>query len=340
MKKLSKNIIFITVIVFSLIFLSFVGCKSTATEQTTAETTTQLKKEIVFGNSQFWGTIAFARTINDGLVDAAKEWEKKTGSTIKIVKTDAGVTDPSLQVRDLEDLAVQKVDGVFVFAGDVATCDEAIGRLFNTENIPVVITDIGVGKSDYVSFIITDNYLGGQMAAEAMAESVPKGSKVVAFQIAPNNLSTRNRSDGFMDKAKELGYNVLPEKVVVNTAEGGKLVMEDTMTAEPDIAAVFGTANDCAIGVANSLKTAGKVGKIKLLCFDINDIILQFVKEGTIEAVIVQDPYYMGHEGMNQMMYWLTGQKDLIVKDIKKPPTICTLKNASDYDNNPAVITK
>jgi len=57
-------------------------------------------------------------------------------------------------------------------------------------------------------------------------------------------------------------------------------------------------------------------------------------------AVVVQDPYYMGHEGMNQMMYWLTSQKDLIVKDIKKPPTICTLKNASDYDNNPAVITK
>jgi len=220
-------------------------------------------------------------------VDAAKEWETKTGSTIKVIKTDAGVTDPSLQVRDLEDLAVQKVDGVFVFAGDVATCDEAIGRVYNTENIPVVITDIGIGKSDYVSFIITDNYLGGQMAAEAMAESVPKGSKVVAFQIAPNNLSTRNRADGFMDKAKELGYNVLPEKVVVNTAEGGKLVMEDTMTAEPDIAAVFGTANDCAIGVANALKTADKVGKIKLLCFDINDIILQLVKEGTIEAVVV-----------------------------------------------------
>jgi ribose transport system substrate-binding protein len=122
-------------------------------------------KDYKIGYSVFWGTNPFLVTMVNGAKKAAEEWKAK-GVNVDLVVTNGGDTDKAKQVSDLEDLYAQKVNGVLIFPGDSVMVTEPIKTVFNANNIPVVITDIGVRSGKYISLIITDNKKGGESAGE------------------------------------------------------------------------------------------------------------------------------------------------------------------------------
>ena len=136
------------------------------------------------------------------------------GVNIDLIVTNGGDNDKAKQVADLEDISAQKVNGVLIFPGDSVMVAEPIKTIFNAQNIPVVITDIGIRSGKYISLIITDNMKGGQSAGEYMAKLVPKGSKVITLDHAPTNDNGQTRRKGFETKAAELGLNVVHEQPV------------------------------------------------------------------------------------------------------------------------------
>jgi ribose transport system substrate-binding protein len=91
---------------------------------------------------------------------------------------------------------------------------EPIKTVFNANNIPVVITDIGVRSGKYISLIITDNKKGGEAAGEYMAKLLSKGDKVITLDHAPTNDNGQTRRKGFESKSAELGLQVLKEQPV------------------------------------------------------------------------------------------------------------------------------
>ena len=113
-------------------------------------------KDYKIGYSVFWGTNPFLVTMVNGAKKAAEEWKAK-GVNVDMIVTNGGDTDKAKQVSDLEDLYAQGVDGVLIFPGDSVMVAEPIKTIFNTQNIPVVITDIGIRSGKYISLIITDN---------------------------------------------------------------------------------------------------------------------------------------------------------------------------------------
>ena len=167
--------------------------------------------DYTIGYSQFWGTNPFLVTMANGAKKAVGEWADK-GVKVDMLLTNGGDTDTTKQVADLEDLYAQGVQGLILFPGDSIVLAEPVKNIFNKENIPVVVTDIGLQSGSWDTFIITDNYAGGQSAAELMAKTVPAGAKVITFDHAPGNDNAQMRQKGFEDKAKELGLGVQPEK--------------------------------------------------------------------------------------------------------------------------------
>ena len=170
-------------------------------------------KDYKIGYSVFWGTNPFLVTMVNGAKKAAEEWKAK-GVNVDIVVTNGGDTDKAKQVSDLEDLYAQKVNGVLIFPGDSVMVTEPIKNVFNANNIPVVITDIGVRSGEYISLIITDNKKGGESAGEYMAKLLPKGGKVITLDHAPTNDNGQTRRKGFETKSAELGLQVLKEQPV------------------------------------------------------------------------------------------------------------------------------
>ena len=290
------------------------------------------------GYSVFWGTNPFLLTMVNGAKKSAEEWKAK-GVNVDLIVTNGGDTDKAKQVSDLEDLNAQGVDGVLIFPGDSVMVAEPIKNTFNAQNIPVVITDIGVRSGKYESLIITDNYKGGQQAADYMATLLPKGSKVVTLDHAPTNDNGQTRQKGFEDRAKELGLEVLPEQPVpFLTLDAGRQSMEDLLVSEPDVKGAFAFNQLVIQGAYQALEQAKKAGEVKLIGFDLDPVSYKMVEDGKIDALVVQDPYKMGYEGMNIVLTKLGGGE--VQHDIGLGTKLLTKANAAEFAQDPQVTGK
>src|SRR5579863_846781 len=256
-------------------------------------------KDYKIGYSVFWGTNPFLVTMVNGAKKAAGEWKAK-GVNIDLLVTNGGDDDKAKQVSDLEDLSAQKIDGVLIFPGDSVMVAEPIKTIFNAQNIPVVITDIGIRSGKYISLIITDNLKGGQQAGDYMASLLPKGSKVITLDHAPTNDNGQTRRKGFESKSADLGLQVLPEQPVARlTFDDSRKAMEDLLVSEPDVKGAFAFNQLVLQGAYQALEQAGKAGQVKLVGFDLDPVSYQMVKDGKIDALVIQDPFKMGYDGMN-----------------------------------------
>ncbi len=295
-------------------------------------------KDVKIGYSVFWGTNPFLVTMVNGARKAAEEWKAK-GITADLIVTNGGDTDKAKQVSDLEDLSAQGVDGVLIFPGDSVMVAEPIKTIFNAQNIPVVITDIGIRSGKYISLIITDNLKGGQQAGDYMASLVPKGSKVITLDHAPTNDNGQTRRKGFEDRARELGLTVLQRQpVAFLTLDAARQAMEDLLVSQPDVKGAFAFNQLVLQGAYQALQQAGKAGQVKLVGFDLDPVSYQMVKDGKIDGLIIQDPYRMGYEGMNIMLTKLTGGQ--VQEFVGLGTRLLTKQNAAEFANDPQVTGK
>jgi ribose transport system substrate-binding protein len=295
-------------------------------------------EDFKIGYSVFWGTNPFLVTMVNGAKKAAEEWKAK-GVNVDMIVTNGGDNDKAKQVSDLQDLHAQGVNGVLIFPGDSVMVAEPIKTIYNAEKIPVVITDIGVRSGEYISLIITDNYKGGQQAADYMATLVPKGSKVITLDHAPTNDNGQTRQKGFEDRAKELGLSVLPEQPVpLLTLDSGRQAMEDLLVSEPEVKGAFAFNQLVLQGAYQALEQAGKAGEVKLVGFDLDPVSFQMVKDGKLDGLIVQDPYRMGYDGMNTVLSSLTGGK--VEKFVGLGTKLLKKDNADEFAKDPQVTGK
>ena len=91
--------------------------------------------------------------------------------------------------------------------------------------------------------------------------------------------------------------------------------VEDTLTAHPEINCMVGFYSYNTPRIYEALKEAGKLGQTTIIGFDEDPITLGGVKEGTIAATVVQQPYEWGYQGMKTMAKYLEGDKSGIPAD-------------------------
>ena len=207
--------------------------------------------------------------------------------------------DPQKMVQDINALVGQKVDGIVITPVDPGAIGPAVQNARDA-GIPVTCADIG--KTGPVNaLLISNNYQGGQMAMEFIHEQVkddPNNTwKVGVGRVQPQWTYARQRGEGFMDKARELGYEVSSE-IVVNppSAEGGYDTMQQIMSAAPDIVGVYFASGREAVGGANAVKATGK--DIVVVGYNGDPEELQAIEDGILHATIAQQPYFIGYESV------------------------------------------
>ena len=100
------------------------------------------------------------------------------------------------------------------------------------------------------------------------------------------------------------------------------------LTAHPDLRGIFAASEPGAIGAAQAIKAAGKSGEVKLVAFDAAEEQITALKEGSIQALIVQNPYNMGYLGVKAVMDALGGKP--VEKIIDTGVTVVTMENFND----------
>jgi len=141
--------------------------------------------------------------------------------------------------------------------------------------------------------------------------------KVGSIPFVKGAASSEDREKGFADAIAATGGKVTIVKTLYSNSsiDGGKSVAADMMTAEPDLKGIFGANESGAVGAANAIKAAGKVGKIILVGFDGSPQEVQFLRDGVIQALVLQDPYNMGYKGVGQALKAIRGEPNDKVVD-------------------------
>ncbi len=256
----------------------------------------------------------------------AKEAAAAAGATLNVQGPDK--FDATLQNPLLDAVASAKPDALLVAPNDVKASAPPLKRIQDAGSKVVLVDTTVDDKTVGVSRIATDNRLGGEKAAEALSELGAKG-KVLVISTDPGVSSVDARVDGFKSKAESLGFTLVSDTQYSNNQPAkAAQIISAALAKDPDLAGVFATNLFTAQGVATGVKQAGKSGAVKVVGFDAGPDQIKQLEAGDVQALVAQQPYDIGKQGVEQALASLSGSS--VTADIKTEATIVTKANMSD----------
>jgi ribose transport system substrate-binding protein len=218
-------------------------------------------------------------------------------------------TDRERQIQIIEDFIVQKVDAIVLAPLDRKALVPSVEKLASLK-IPCAIIDSGIDTDQYVCFAATDNYQGGVIAARRMGEILQGKGKVVVVKYVPGSASTTERENGFMETiAKEFaGIQIVDSKYGQDTVETALQATEDLLTRHPDLQGIYACNASTAVGALQGLQSQ-KRAEVKMVGFDAEKALIDGLRGGQIDALVVQNPFKMGYEGVKAVVASIKGEK-------------------------------
>ncbi len=250
-------------------------------------------------------THEFWKSIHAGAVQAARE----VGVDV-IWKGPQKEDDRAQQITVVEDFISRGVDGIVLAQLD----DRALMRPVQDavrEKIPVVIIDSGLQGSDYISYIATDNYQGGVLAGRRLGGLLGGAGKIFIIRYQEGSASTTQREQGFLDTVKKEfpGLQLLVQDQFAGpTTESAFQVAENLISRFPDIQGIFTPNESSTFGALRALQASGLAGKVKFVGFDSSPKLVQGLRDGEIQGLVVQNPMKMGYLGVKTMVAHLRGE--------------------------------
>lgn len=218
-------------------------------------------------------------------------------------------TEYSRQIEIVDSMVARHVDALAISATDQTALVAPVKRAM-AAGIPVTIFDSGLDVDKYVTFVATDNRGAGHTAARKLGELLHGKGKVAMLMHKPGGKSTVDREIGFDETmAHEFpGIHVVARLFGMADRAKSRTAAENILTAHPDLDGMFASAEANSLGAVQALKARGLAGKIRLVTFDFSDTHVAALRDGTIDAMIVQDPYRMGYEAVRTLVDKLNGK--------------------------------
>jgi ribose transport system substrate-binding protein len=213
-------------------------------------------------------------------------------------------TNVSGQVDLLQNFLASGVDGLVYAATDAKTLANVTNAALD-KNTPVVNIDSGTDpQPKQVPVFATDNVQAASKVPDILAKKLGKqGGKVAFIPFQAGTVTNDQRTQGFKE-----GLKKHPELKLVATQSSqsdvntGLRVTQDILTAHPDLNAIFAANEPGVIGAAQAVKQAGKTGKVTIVGWDAAPDEVKGVEDGAITALVVQNPFRMGYDGVTAMV--------------------------------------
>ena len=197
-----------------------------------------------------------------------------------------------------------------------------------------MVINSGLNYDKYVSFVATDNFNGGQIAGEYLADLLNGKGKVIMLRVLVGSASGTAREEGFLKVMRRF-----PEIELLSTNKYAGATRDTAQSASQNILNRFGdevdgiyTPNESSTnGMLLALRAIGRAeGEVKFVGFDGGDQNVQGLKKGDIHGLVIQDPFRMGYLGVKTMIEYLQGMK--VEKRIDTGATLVTLDNLRDEE--------
>jgi ribose transport system substrate-binding protein len=257
-------------------------------------------------------TDAFYITMHKGAAAAAK------ALGVDLVFQGAADFNPVTQVPVLNAIIGRKPDAILIAPTDKVQLVESLKKAVDA-GIPVITVDTFIGDGHYqtgsgdadfpLSYIASDNILGGEIAARALAKAIGDKGKVYVSNVRPGVSTTDQREEGFKNEMKKHpNITVLETQFNEDDANKAASQFQSVYARNSDISGVFGANLFSAMGAANGVKQSGGTGKVKVVAFDAPTSIVGEIKAGNVDIAIAQHPAEIGYFGVVAAYAHLTGQ--------------------------------
>lgn len=215
--------------------------------------------------------------------------------------------DPAKELANVEDVSVRGVKVLLINPTDSDAVGNAIA-VANQKKLPVITLDRAANKGQVVSHIASDNTAGGEMAGNYIAEKLGKGAKIIQLEGIAGTSAARERGAGFAKAAQAHDFKILASQPADFDRSKGLNVMENLLTAQPEVQGVFAQNDEMALGALRAIQAAGKKDLV-LVGFDGTDDGVKAVKGGKMAATIAQQPEKIGEIGVQTADKVLKGEK-------------------------------
>jgi ribose transport system substrate-binding protein len=238
---------------------------------------------------------------------------------VELVFQGAADFNPVTQVPVLDAVIARQPDAILIAPTDTTQLVEPLRRAHDA-GIPVITVDTFIGTGVYqtgsgdadfpLSYIASDNVLGGRMAARALAEAIGGSGQVYVSNVNPGISTTDQREEGFKAEMAENfpEVEVLETQFNENDANNAASQLQAVFARNPELKGVFGANLFSAIGAANGVQQAGQTGNIRVVAFDAPTSIVDNIKTGLVDVAIAQHPAEIGYYGVVSAYAHLTGQ--------------------------------
>ncbi len=256
-------------------------------------------------------THEFWKSIHAGAVQASQELSAQGQPVTIIWKGPLREDDREQQVQVVEGFLSQGVQGIVLAPLDNVALVRPVEEA-RRAGVPTVIIDSGLETDSTVSFVATDNYKGGQMAADRLGVLLNNRGAVLLLRYAEGSASTTERERGFLEqlKAKYPGIRVVSsDQYAGPTRETAKRASENLLNRfGSGLQGIFTVNESSTIGMLLALQDIGLAGKIRFVGFDASAILLDAIKARQLDGIVVQNPMRMGYLGVKTMADYLRGK--------------------------------
>ena len=247
----------------------------------------------------------FWKAVHAGAVKAGRD------HGIEIVwKGPAVEDDRAEQIKVVEQFATRGVDGLVIAPLD----DTALVRPLQEAQdlgIHVAIIDSGVEWDGGVTFAATDNVQGGVLAAREMGRRLGGDGTVVVLRYVEGSASTTNREEGFIEtiRTEFPGIEIVSDNLYGGaTLEGCVKAAENLLDRHRAFDGAFAPCEPVTVAFMRTLGDAGRKSSTTLVGFDASESLVTGLRDGRVDALIVQDPFAMGERGVAAIAAVLAGE--------------------------------
>lgn len=240
--------------------------------------------------------------------------------------------DRDQQISVVENFTVRRAHGIVLAPLDRQALIAPVEAALRAK-IPVVIIDSGLSSDKPLSYIATDNYKGGQIAAEHLGKLLNGQGKVILLRYQVGSASTEQREAGFLDVMKSKFANIQ----LLSTDQYSGATRDSAYQAAQnllnrfarEVNGIFAPCEPVTVGMMLALRDAGKAGgAVKFVGFDAGTQSVEGLKKGDIQGLVVQNPMQMGYLGVKAIVDHLQGKK--VEKLVDTGVTLVTPENMEE----------
>jgi ribose transport system substrate-binding protein len=206
-------------------------------------------------------------------------------------------------------------------------------QAMKSAGIKVIQVDTHVSNTSIASASISSNNTkGGADAADALAKLIHDKGSVVVMNEQAGVSTTEARIAGFDKEIKKYkNIKVLPTQYTGDSPAPAAQKIDALYSANPNLSGVFATTVLVAEGVDTGLKQSGVAGKVKIVGYDADPEQVADLKKGIVQALVAQQPYQEGVDGVQQAVNAINGKKTQSILTSLAVLTLSNLKADSRY---------